>query len=122
MLDNKKGRKTPCIRCIFEKKKHRCKEVDEMNIKFKTIPAFFYKERDGMKPNTVRKFDDDKDERLAALEDGKATFITIVHATNQEEFTREITDVSYYDGLWIISWKQPERLRGSCGTEMDGDG
>jgi hypothetical protein len=27
-----------------------------------------------------------------------------------EGFTRQVTDVSFYQGWWIISWKHPEPL------------
>jgi hypothetical protein len=75
--------------------------------------AYFFKERNGKKPNTIRKVDW-KDKRFQALAKAKGKFgkinrpkfITIVEAANKKlHFTRRITDVSFWDGFCIISWK-----------------
>jgi hypothetical protein len=73
---------------------------------FKSEPLFFFKERDGSKPNTIREVKDKDDYRLHLLEHGNPKKIKIINAGNPKMFfTRKITDISYWNGLWIISWK-----------------
>ena len=80
-------------------------------IEFKSDPHFFFLERDGLKPNTVRK-DDPDDERFVSLDRGEPKKIRIRNSGNPSwVFTREITDVSYWNGFWIISWKHKEALK-----------
>lgn len=76
---------------------------------FKSSPLFFYKERDGEKPNTVRAVDD-MDERYETLCYKHPKRIRIEQSINGEYFIRTITDVSWWPQkkLWIISWKHEE--------------
>lgn len=85
-------------------------------VSFKSLEPFFSKEADGRKPNTIRK-DDPLDTRFAILAcwmaDKKCGLIEITCAQDGgqvEGFTRQVTDVSFYEGWWIISWKHPEPL------------
>jgi len=76
-------------------------------ITFKSIPLFFFKERDGIKPNTIR-VDDPNDKRFIKLNNCRhpPKQIKIVNAGNPKLFfIREITDISYWDRMWIISWR-----------------
>lgn len=73
---------------------------------FKSEPLFYYKELDGTKPNTVREVKDNADYRLELLKRGNPKKIKIINAGNPKlSFTRQITDISYWNGLWIISWR-----------------
>ena len=78
-------------------------------ITFRSEPFFFYKEKDGTKPFTVRKLED-TEERYIALNKMTATHITIAHTNGMESFTRKITDVTYmpFFQLWSIAWKHEE--------------
>jgi hypothetical protein len=85
-------------------------------VSFKSREPFFSKEADGRKPNTFRK-DDPLDKRFAILavwmQDKNYGLIEIVCAQDGgqcEGFTRQVTDVSFYEGWFIISWKHPEPL------------
>ena len=78
-------------------------------IRFKSTPQNFRKEFLGLKKNTVRKCDDVNDKRFILLNEwieGKSTklIITIEETTTQEIFMKWVTDVTIYEGLYIISW------------------
>ena len=77
----------------------------KVDLEFKSIPSFYYKEQDGSKPNTCRKIEE-SDPRDKILSEGYPRYIRIRNAGNPKlSFIRKITDVSYWDGIWIISWK-----------------
>lgn len=79
--------------------------VKKIVVSFKSNSANFFKERDGLKPNTIRQ-DDRSDPRFKLLSKGTPTHITIKNAGNQKwKFTRRITDITFYMGWWVISWK-----------------
>lgn len=63
-----------------------------MKITVKSKPEFYRKEKLGTKPNTVRILDL-KDE------------ITVINTETGESFTRIIQDISVYNSIIIISWK-----------------
>lgn len=71
-------------------------------VKFKSIPGMFDKEKDGRKPNTLRKIDGE-DIRFYALKHG-CKRITIINTATGEKFTRDITDYTEWEGYAIISW------------------
>jgi len=78
-------------------------------MKFKTISPYFERERDGFKCNTVRTVgvDDSRYVKLYNIlekEEPNET-IEIVNPETGEIFERWITDVCFFDGRWIISWK-----------------
>ncbi len=83
-----------------------------MIIQFKTITPYFEKEEDGNKCNTVRKVED-CDSRFDMLMEiiqaddygGRLDKIKIVNPKTNESFERIITDVTYYDERFIISWR-----------------
>jgi hypothetical protein len=81
---------------------------------FKSLPAIFRKERNGKKPNTLRR-GDLSDQRFSILDDWiKAKeygLVRIENAVNKQSFVREVTDVTYYEGWYIISWKHKEEPR-----------
>jgi hypothetical protein len=83
-------------------------------IKFKSTPENFRKEYIGIKPNTVRKFNHEKDKedvRFQILEDfinlrWNRLTIEIENTETWEIFERVVTDVTKFDNYYIISWKQ----------------
>jgi hypothetical protein len=78
-------------------------------IPFKSSPENFRKEYLGWKSNTVRRLPTG-DFRRQILDDwisGKITLLMleITNSTNSDEmFARLITDVTYWEGIYIISW------------------
>ena len=101
---------------IFWELKHGTKEQknDKMvNIEFKSDPKLYRKEFLGLKSNTVRdiKIPDVRQEILMDYNRGKFTnlTITIVNKETSEQFTREVTDVTFFNNLWIISWSSSIR-------------
>lgn len=76
-------------------------------VKFKSLPEFYFKEKRGLKPNTVREIDY-RDERFTKLIEGKERYITIENTKTKECFTRFISDVSVHKNLMIISWVHSE--------------
>jgi len=74
---------------------------------FKSLPDMYEKEKDGRKPNTLRKFDA-SDVRFADLFQGLDKFIQIKNVATGETFIREVTDVTYWEDWCIISWKHEE--------------
>jgi len=78
-------------------------------IRFNSTPEFWRKEYLGIKPNTIRKSTDSEDVRFEILNDfmdGRWNLIDIEvsNTVTKEEFTRRVTDVSEWDGYYIISW------------------
>lgn len=82
-------------------------------VSFKSREPFFSKEADGRKPNTIRKLSED-DPRRKTLLDWLALDqygeIEIVLAGGSKGFTRSVSDVSLYDGWFIISWYTPRSV------------
>lgn len=84
-----------------------------MKIYFNTKEPFFSKEEDGYKCNTVREVYQDNDSRFDELmfliqaDDyaGIKAKIVITNPQTKESFERLITDVTYYDERFIISWR-----------------
>lgn len=77
---------------------------------FKSNKKFYYKEFHGIKNNTVRKKGDD--ERYKILDDfmdGKidrlVVFIHLVGCEGWQLFQRVVKDVSFYEGIYIITWE-----------------
>lgn len=80
-----------------------------MQINFKSTPLNFRNEFFGLKRNTIRELEDVEDVRLQILNDfynGLKTNvqIEITNTETNEYFTRQITNVTKFKGLWIISW------------------
>ena len=78
-------------------------------IRFKSTPENWRKEYLGLKCNTLRKFNDLEDIRKELCDnfkDNKLNLLSIEikNTLTSELFTRKITDVTYYDGYYIISW------------------
>jgi hypothetical protein len=80
-----------------------------MIVKFKSHPIFFDKEKSGLKPNTVRMVPT-ADERFEALDQRIAGIIEIENTETKEVFQRVITDISFWNGQFIISWKHSEEI------------
>jgi len=79
-------------------------------IRFKSTQENWRKEYLGLKCNTVRKFDDKGDVRFQILRDfaferWSAINVEIENSDTMETFCRRVTDVTEYDGYYIISWR-----------------
>jgi len=78
-------------------------------IDFKSTPENYRKEYLGLKRNTVRDLTEDTDIRKELLDDfisGKLDnlFIRIIKTSTSESFERKVTDVTIFQGIYIISW------------------
>ena len=81
-------------------------------IQFKSTPINYRKESLGLKRNTVRDLAEDSPEndiRRAILDEfinGELDnlFIKIIKTTTLESFERKVTDVTIFQGIYIISW------------------
>lgn len=76
---------------------------------FKSVEPFFTKEKEGIKPNTVREIDmsDERFLKLAVwslLTMDNQFHICIMDANDVRGFFRPIKDISFYKNLCIISW------------------
>lgn len=75
-------------------------------IQFKSTPINWFKEFDGRKSNTVRKYDSDM--RFQILDDWiMMPFhlnIEIINTQTGDTFTRTVKDVTTFDEYYIISW------------------
>lgn len=78
-----------------------------MSVIFKSIPIMFNKEKNGLKPNTIREIDE-FDDRFRKLAEFETNLITIKNSETGETFTRKITDISIWKNIMIISWKHEE--------------
>lgn len=67
---------------------------------FKSVPEFWQKEKDGIKPNTVRKMAADDPRNEISVGDR----IKIVRTDAPYQFWRIVSDVTRWDDLTIISW------------------
>jgi len=79
-----------------------------MKIPFKTISPYFEKERDGLKCDTVRKVRDTDskfNDLMSLIQSNKPGEVVITNPATKEQFERKITDVTYFDDRFIISWK-----------------
>lgn len=79
---------------------------------FKSVSPFFEKERNGLKPNTVRVIDLD-DERFLTLEQWAFNNkplgeIQIMNPNTGAGFRRKVKDVSFWNRFCIISWEHEE--------------
>ena len=72
-------------------------------IHFKSIPENYEKEKDGRKPNTLRTLESYTEHLFS--EETEPEFIIIENSITGEFFTREISDISFWDKWVIISWK-----------------
>lgn len=79
----------------------------KQNIKFKSLPRFWIKEKDGRKPNTVRLIPDN-DFRFVRLRRESNMIIEIENTETKEIFKRVITDYSEFGELGIISWRHED--------------
>lgn len=86
--------------------------MEKKTVRFKSVPENFEKEKSGLKPNTVRHFDEgEKDVREELLNAKAATHIEIVNSETGEIFEREISDITYWDEQYVISWlREPEYI------------
>jgi len=78
---------------------------------FKSIPEMYEREKDGRKPNTIRKvyYPSTRFDTLRKwAKSGKYGKITIIKNTLDEEFTRQITDYIEWDGYAVISWRHED--------------
>ena len=80
------------------------KPTEQNTVTFWSIPEIFEKERKGLKPNTVRYFNN-IEPKFTMLKERKAKFIQIeCKGKFYKGFIRKIKDVTYWKKLVIISW------------------
>lgn len=88
-----------------------------VTLKFKSWPQYYIKEKAGVKPNTVRKIEDDPRffilEMLPLLKQSHAFDNVRLQIINSEDPTDsfivdQITDVSVFEDMMVISWKHKE--------------
>ena len=77
-------------------------------ITFKSVPKNWQKEYSGLKQNTVRKQDDPNDERFQLIKlymvGMRKLKVGIKNTETRIIFYRDITDVTLFEGYYIISW------------------
>ncbi len=79
-------------------------------IEFKSTPENFRKEYLGLKRNTVRRIDESgEDKRYSTMlqfmfKDITVLQIIIINTLTEERFTRQVKDITKWDGIYIISW------------------
>ncbi len=82
-----------------------------LRVIFKSNKENYKKEKKGLKVNTVRKVLQ-RDPRFGLLINmEKEIFrrqIQIFKGDTKESFIRNVTDVTYWDNRWIISWNSQE--------------
>ena len=83
--------------------------MKKTEIMFKSTPENWYKEQSGQKSNTVRK-QDKSDARFDLLNrwlngEDMSIIIGIKNTKTGDIFYRNVTDVTEFEGLYIISWK-----------------
>ena len=75
---------------------------------FKSYPKIWLKEKNNIKPNTVRLVDNE-DNRFIKLRENDYSTIRIFNTQTNEYFEREIEDVTFFtlgcNELVIISWR-----------------
>ena len=84
---------------------------------FKSVIENWRKEFIGLKNNTVREFEVPWDLREELLNNFMAgtipsLYIRIVEDHTGDSFTRTVTDVTKFKGLYIISWGENGNIRG----------
>jgi hypothetical protein len=93
--------------------------IEKTIFEFKSHPDYYWRERDGVKNNTVREIDLD-DERFTCLiawmesgwNDGDIK-IRIQDGDNHKIFfKRDIRDICIWRGLMIITWNHDSKKRG----------
>jgi hypothetical protein len=79
---------------------------------FKSRPFYYYKEKLGIKNNTLRKFDlsqkNDRERKFLLdkfIIDNINLKIVIKNTSENKFFEREVMDVSIFEGWYIITWK-----------------
>lgn len=79
-------------------------------VSFKSTPENYRKEYSGLKRNTVRKKSmEEEDVRFEILDkfienNINHLKIEICNSINNECFSKQVTDVTKFDGYYIISW------------------
>jgi hypothetical protein len=87
-----------------------CMKIEGNTIIFKSAPEYYYKEFQGWKPNTIRRFSSiDELNKFNYFKNHLTnnSKIRIEHTGNEKElnFTRYITDITQFEGYFIISWR-----------------
>ena len=88
------------------------KMTADAQVCFKSLPVHYNKEKNGLKSNTVRRFntftplEDIREIILLQFIEGKIKDLEIVieNTETQEAFKRIVLDVTYFSGIYIISW------------------
>ena len=82
-------------------------EIKMKTIRFKSIPEYWIKEFNGLKPNTVRVFDDAdsrQDVIISWLFQPFKLEVEIENTASGDVFTRTVKDITQFNDVYIISW------------------
>lgn len=87
-------------------------KIENNIIILKSTPEYFYKEREGLKSCTIRRISlwsemkefEEFYKASRAMPVGELK-IKIINSITHEEFTRTISDISEFEGLWVFSWR-----------------
>lgn len=91
-------------------------KIEGDRIIFKSSPNNYFKERDGQKCNTLRRFSGWEElrdfERFKDEVDFNEPNKTIrIYCDFEGWFERTITDITPFEGYYIISWKHKEETK-----------
>lgn len=90
-------------------------KIEDNIITFKSLPAYFNIEKNGIKNNTVRIVTPEEKEQVKEFLESNwpsSVFIQIINSETQEGFYREIRDVSHMNEQTIVEIKGVKRELG----------
>jgi hypothetical protein len=82
-------------------------EIDRNTICFQSYPEFYFKEKTGIKNNTVRL--NPTANQINNIMDWWNTidtkYVKIVNSENKESFSRKLLDITEYMNVIVFTWK-----------------
>lgn len=73
-------------------------------ILLKSAPEYYEKESTGYKNNTVRTLKSIEEDGYTVDQLRKCEYIIVRNCENERQFEKEISDISVFEGIVIISW------------------
>lgn len=70
----------------------------------KSDPEYYQKEKDGSKNNTCRTLKSITEDGLTVKDLKKCTYVTVINSATGNQFVRELSDISVFGDIVIISW------------------
>ena len=85
--------------------------IEGNTIRFKSLPGFYHKEKNGLKCNTARTFIKVSEfKEFMVFWEEFDTFlnkqIQIINTVTSESFIRRLTDISPFEEHFIFSWRE----------------